>query len=191
MKLIGQGSSASVYQDLTTGMVYKIHTSRSGYLEERNTLEKIINLNMKSPIEIYGFNDEQNSIIMEFCGDNLENHIISDKIKDLETRIYLVNQVFGFYRELKKNRVVHGDFKAKNMVINKYNVIKLIDFDMSYVAEANEAIDEDDDHKKCEYVILQLMFGLPYKRTYPQYKKLIAQLKHEYPAIYFTLREIK
>ena len=90
--------------------------------------------------------------------------------------------------------IIHGDFKAKNIMLDKdYNPI-IIDFDLSIIYDnynindlgsnnIKEEIDEGikDDIKKLKFLVYQLLYKVEYNpKLYNNYNKIIKRIEIEH-----------
>ena len=122
-------------------------------LEKKKILNKEDEIRIKREIEILRnshhinvirarkiLEDSENIyIIMEYCekGDLFE-HIIDEVCLDEKEAAYYFYQLINGLESLHKNGIVHRDLKPENLLINKNNILKIIDFGLSNYYENNK-----------------------------------------------------
>ena len=103
------------------------------YLVKReiDILKKINHLNVIKTKKIY--DDSENIyIIMEYCEKGeLYNHIIKEICLSEKEASYFFYQLINGLEYIHKNGIVHRDLKSENLLINKNNILKIIDFGLS------------------------------------------------------------
>ena len=103
------------------------------YLVKReiDILKKLNHLNVIKTKNI--FEDSENIyIIMEYCEKGeLYNHIIEEICLNEKEASYYFYQLINGLEYLHKNGIVHRDLKSENLLINKNNILKIIDFGLS------------------------------------------------------------
>ena len=122
-------------------------------LEKKKILTKDDEIRVKREIEILRnsnhiivirakkiLEDSENIyIIMEYCekGDLFE-HIVDEICLDEKEAAYYFYQLINGLESLHKNGIVHRDLKPENLLINKNNILKIIDFGLSNYYENNK-----------------------------------------------------
>ena len=122
-------------------------------LEKKKILDKEDEIRIKREIEILRnshhinvirarkiLEDSENIyIIMEYCekGDLFE-HIVDEVCLDEKEAAYYFYQLINGLESLHKNGIVHRDLKPENLLINKNNILKIIDFGLSNYYENNK-----------------------------------------------------
>ena len=115
-------------------------------LEKKKILNKEDQIRVKREIEILKktnhlnvikakkiFNDSENIyIIMEYCEKGeLFEHIVDEVCLEGKEAAYYFYQLINGLESLHKNGIVHRDLKPENLLINKNNILKIIDFGLS------------------------------------------------------------
>jgi tRNA A-37 threonylcarbamoyl transferase component Bud32 len=153
------------------------------YDREKNNLLKI-NKCSSNPniIKLKKFNDKKRHLFFDY---NPEfNKTLEDVITEIpeDKKLKLAEKIYDTLNIIHKCGLVHGDFKAKNILINdNFDDIQLIDFGLS-ANKDDEDIDvfnnvKDNDITKLKYIILQLIFNEEYSaKIYNKYDKRISEL---------------
>ena len=124
-------------------------------LEKKKILRKDDEIRVKREIEILKksnhinvirakkiLEDSQNFyIIMEYCEKGeLFEHIVDEVCLDEKEASYYFYQLINGLESLHKNGIVHRDLKPENLLINKNNILKIIDFGLSNYYENNKLL---------------------------------------------------
>lgn len=138
----------------------------------------------------YSNNDSDKIIVMDYLPFNLESMIetlnITSKtwndeyadslIKDYKIISNLINKLIL----LHKNNIYHNDFKAKNIRLTALGDIVIFDYTFSEINDDDNTIERNniDDTNMLKYILLQIIYCLPYKEVYPKnkYNKLVSNL---------------
>jgi eukaryotic-like serine/threonine-protein kinase len=71
--------------------------------------------------------------VMEYVeGDSLRHWVRNSVNSDFNKKLAILEQITAAYAHLHAKKILHGDIHRSNVMITKDNVVKLIDFDMSY-----------------------------------------------------------
>ena len=98
---------------------------------EIEILKKINHINVIKIIKIIK-DSEKIYIIMEFCENGeLFNHIVKKQNLDEEEAAYYYYQLINGLECLHHYGIVHRDLKPENLLLNKKNILKIIDFGLS------------------------------------------------------------
>ena len=133
---------------------------------------------------------------MDYYPYNLESYFAQKYSIDInEKQLFnIIYKVTNALKLLHVNMIIHGDFKAKNIMLDKdYNPI-IIDFDLSINYDnynindlgsnnIKEEIDEGikDDIKKLKFLVYQLLYKVEYNpKLYNNYNKIIKRIENEH-----------
>lgn len=139
-KHIGGGSYAEVfkYKDTFYNKHFVIKEAKSNLVEKeverfKREFETMKTLNSPYILEVYNFNEEDNSYIMEFADFTIGKYIekMNSKIS-LSQRINIINQIFKAFEYLHSKEMLHRDISMNNILLKQYEndllVVKLADF---------------------------------------------------------------
>jgi serine/threonine protein kinase len=167
IKILGNGLSGTVY--LESGNAKKIYSNATKCKHEINILQQINNA--RNIIQMKSYNINEKYIILEYVPKLLEDVIISC-VLTRDQQLNIINQLQDFLKDIHNLGYVHGDFKAKNILItNDLNQIKVIDFDLTSKS-TNSKVDYD----KLKFIIIQLYWGVSYEHSWKNYKKLYSSI---------------
>ena len=161
---LGRGKSGRVYlgQD---GMARKTFDNEAKYHREKNFLLKH---SLRHVCDLHDFCDETKTLVLEYIP-----HVLEDILNMPIHKQSILTQLAEFLMDAKEKGVVHGDFKAKNvMVYDDLKTIRVIDFD-----NARKSTNNADDIKKFRFLAIQVMFGVSYKESYKHYPMYIQELR--------------
>ena len=65
-------------------------------------------------------------------GNSLRQWIKEAENSDFSSKLDILEQITAAYAHLHNKKILHGDIHRSNVLITKDNIVKLIDFDMSY-----------------------------------------------------------
>lgn len=140
LKLIGEGSYAQVfkYKDPFYKKFFAKKRAKSDLIPKelerfRFEYQTMAKLNSPYVLEVYNFDEKENSYIME-CADLTLYGYIQDnntKLTNIQ-RKYIVNQIFKVFEYIHQVGLLHRDISTTNILIKKYDnellVIKVSDF---------------------------------------------------------------
>lgn len=179
MNLIGRGCSSNIYKD--GNYVYKFFVKGHKYfMNEIDTYNRLSKLNLPSIVKYDNIDYNKKCIKMKYYPYNLEEYFEGkydftlSKVKIdsiLETIIYTL-KVLHYYN------ITHGDYKAKNILLDEdFNPV-IIDFDLGITGTI------DDDIKKLHLLTYQLLYNVSYKpNLYNNYKTKMKELEKYHPFI--------
>jgi serine/threonine-protein kinase ULK/ATG1 len=139
-KEIGRGSFSTVYKGINQNNNQEVAIKKinnKALSKMRNYIDKEINLmkklNHKNIVKLYDVlydfnNTEEVYLILEYCcNGDLTKFLDSNGIDEKLAKNYL-KQLSEGLKYLKDNNISHRDLKPQNILIDKDNVLKIIDF---------------------------------------------------------------
>ena len=117
---------------------------------------------------------------MEYYPYNLEKYLANSY--DFEMNTEQINKILFILTKtlssLHRRDIVHGDFKAKNIMLDKELNPIVIDFDLS------ETETKESDIRKFHILIYQLLYKVEYKPSvYNNYKRIMNKIDNDHPLI--------
>lgn len=155
-KLIGEGSYAKVlkYKDDFYNKYFAIKKANKDLSEkelERFKLEYETMKKVNSPyiLEVYNYNQDDNSYIMEYADITLHKYIEQNNTKLTKTqKVSIVNQIFKAFEYIHKNIGLHRDISITNILLKIYDidliVVKISDFGLVKLKESILTSDNTD-----------------------------------------------
>ncbi|MDD2409601.1 MAG: protein kinase [Bacilli bacterium] len=142
LKLIGEGAYAQVFSfvDGLYNKKYALKRLKNNADEKdlkrfKNEYEKLKSINNPYLIEVYNYDENNNSYIMEFCDYTLKDYISKNNNKDFLTFNKRKNIALQFLRGIKilhNNSLLHRDISLNNILIKEYDdntcIVKISDF---------------------------------------------------------------
>lgn len=156
LKLIGEGSYAKVskYKDEFYNKYFAIKKANKDLNEkelERFKLEFEIMKKANSPyiLEVYNYNKDDNSYIMEYANITLFKYIEQNNTKlNLSQRIGIINQIFKAFEYIHQNIGLHRDISTTNILLKIYDndllVVKISDFGLIKLKNSTLTSDNTD-----------------------------------------------
>lgn len=156
LKLIGEGSYAKVskYKDEFYNKYFAIKKANKDLSEkelERFKLEFEIMKKANSPyiLEVYNYNKDDNSYIMEYANITLFKYIEQNNTKlNLSERIGIINQIFKAFEYIHQNIGLHRDISTTNILLKIYDndllVVKISDFGLIKLKNSTLTSDNTD-----------------------------------------------
>ncbi len=139
-KHIGGGSYAEVfkYKDTFYNKYFVIKKAKNNLVEKelvrfKREFETMKTLNSPYILEVYNYNDEDNSYIMEFADFTIAKYIEKNNMNlQITQRINIVNQIFKAFEYLQSQNILHRDISIRNILLKQYDsnllVVKVADF---------------------------------------------------------------
>jgi serine/threonine protein kinase len=161
---LGRGKSGRVYlgQD---GKAHKTFDNEAKYHKEKKFLLKN---SIRHACDLHDYCDETKTLVFEYIP-----HVLEDILDMSINKQSILTQLAEFLMDANEKGIVHGDFKAKNvMVYDDLKTIRVIDFD-----NARKSTNNADDIKKFRFLVIQVMFGVSYKESYKRYPRYIKELR--------------
>lgn len=156
LKLIGEGSYAKVskYKDEFYNKYFAIKKANKDLNEkelERFKLEFEIMKKANSPyiLEVYNYNKDDNSYIMEYANITLFKYIEQNNTRlNLSQRIGIINQIFKAFEYIHQNIGLHRDISTTNILLKIYDndllVVKISDFGLIKLKNSTLTSDNTD-----------------------------------------------
>jgi tRNA A-37 threonylcarbamoyl transferase component Bud32 len=173
---IGRGKSGKVYL-CEDGMAHKVFEDSRRYHKEKNNV--ILERNIKHSCKLHSCNDDTKTLVFEYIP-----HVLEDVLNMPINKLDILTQLGEFLVDANNNNVVHGDFKAKNIMVYKdLKTIRVIDFETARKSKNNA-----EDIKKFKFLAIQVIFGVSYKDSYTKYKMYVGKSN---VAQFFEAKNIK
>jgi len=167
MTYLAKGSSGTVFidpNDSTT--VRKVFESARAYGREVGTLTKLHAHGIDDAIAIKGHDDRTKTVSLEYLPHTLEDLIVRRTLSPRQKKDIL-ERLAWFLVQIHGTGTVHGDFKAKNVVVSgDMRTVKVVDYERSKRSD-----DDTDDVKKFKFMMVQMAFDLPYAKSYKGFAK--------------------
>ena len=182
--VLGHGESAIVVSKNDTTVI-KMFKSVKYFDNEVNVYKKLYENNVQRTAEMITFDKNVKHIVLPYIPYNLEKIIIGEcqkKLNDLNI-VLVIQELLLCLRDLHKNNIIHGDYKAKNVQINNSLKPIVIDFGLSCINFENDDCEKRkmDDLMKMWFIIIQLLLGIDYKTSYQKKKGNIKKIKKDLP----------
>lgn len=139
LKVIGEGSYATVskYKDREYNKFFAIKKVKDNLNTKeitrfQNEFKYMKSLNSPYILEVYTFNEKNNSYIMEYADTTLEKYISNNNNHlDIRSRVNIINQIFKAFEYINHKLGFHRDISTTNILLKKYDnlwVVKVSDF---------------------------------------------------------------
>ena len=142
-KILGKGtfSTVKLATDIQTGERIaikileknKIRSNRDFKRIERE-ISMVKNINHVNIAHVFDIKEDQERyyIMMEYCENGELFNLILDKHKlSEEEAAYFYFQIINGLEYIHKNNIIHRDLKPENLLLDKNNILKIIDFGLS------------------------------------------------------------
>ena len=143
---IGQGSMSKVYkavdndagrticlkvQDVKKAKAAAARTSGQGWLFEGQIAKKLVHPHIVRTYE-YGISTKgEHFLVMEFIDGNSMNYVREARGLDLSAKLELLAQAGESLAAVHQAGYIHRDFGPKNLLIDREDAVKLIDFGLA------------------------------------------------------------
>ena len=188
MELIAETTKSKVFRVGDKVYKFRKHSKKKSFDNELAIYNKINSLCLDNVIKFNNIDRDVMMIEMDYYPFNLESYFageynIADFDLDEKQKFNLIYIIVHTISMFKMNDIVHGDFKAKNILFDKDFKPIITDFDLG-----TDGVHENDIHKM-KILIYQILYHVEYKpRIYNNFDKLMEQnLKHDHPEIYNLL----
>lgn len=189
LKLIGEGESGKVYQDKDNNVI-KIFKNKKTFQHEKLIMENINKNNIYKSVKMISYNNEELSIKMPFIPHNLEKICENTQATTLKLSDFDINELIMelllILLDLHNNRMVHGDYKAKNIQIDSNMKPYIIDYDLSEINFLDEISFKEKkigDLHKMKLLIIQIILGIDYPSTYKKIKSHLKNIEKNSPEL--------
>ena len=190
MELIAETTKSKVFRIGDKVYKFRKHSKRRSFENELKIYNKINSLCLDNVIKFNNVDQDIMMIEMDYYPFNLESYFAGEytletfnldekqKFKLMYIIVYIVSM-------FNTNDIVHGDFKAKNILFDKDLKPIITDFDLG-----NSGTLENDIHKM-KILIYQILYHVEYKaKIYNNFDKLMEQnMKNDHPEIYRLLKK--
>lgn len=147
LKIVGEGSYANVYkyydedyQKYFCKKILKKNTTQKELERFRREFNTMKSLNSPYIVEVFLYNEEEKSYIMEYLDTTLFDYIYSNNDRlEWKTRFAIINQILKCFSYLESKNILHRDISFKNILIKYYEdtfVIKISDFGLVKLKES-------------------------------------------------------
>lgn len=144
--------------------------SQDAYMREVTWLIELSKLNTPHVIKLLQYNHDDMTVTTAKMPYTLEDLIIDKKLS-VYNKKKIIQQLTDFLCVIKDLGIAHGDFKAKNIVVeNDLETVHVIDFEHTHYGHIKT------DLKKFKFLILQLCLNIDYTTSWTQYHKLKKQV---------------
>jgi len=189
MFLIAETTKSKVF--LSGEKVYKFrkNSKKKSFDNEILVYQEVQKLNLENIIKFNNIDRDILMIEMDYYPYDLESYIagryhssISFNIKQKFKLIYTIVHIIGIFR---LNNIVHGDFKAKNILFDSNLNPIITDFDLGKSGTL------DNDLHKMKILIYQILYNVEYiPKLYNNINKLMDKnMKKDYNEIYKLLED--
>ena len=135
-KIIGAGEYGQIqlYESIVTKEKVAIKIALSSDLDEEllGEIEIMKGLDHPNIITIKGFGISPTFIAMEFIkdtlGDNIQGYTELGRTRPEKEAFEIISQLLDGLEYLHKKNIIHRDLKPNNILVDKWNQIKIIDF---------------------------------------------------------------
>lgn len=156
LKLLGEGSYAKVlkYKDEFYNKYFAVKKANNDLNEKelerfRIEFETMKKANSPYILEVYNYNQDNNSYIMEYVHTTLFKYIEQNNTKlNISQRIGIINQIFRAFEYIHENIGLHRDISTTNILLKKYDndllVVKVSDFGLVKLKQSTLTSDNTD-----------------------------------------------
>jgi len=150
--VIGRGGMATVYHalDTTLNRAFAVKLLLPQLAAEPRFVEQFLEMERRvarlfhpNLVTIYdaGIADDHCFVVMEYLpGGSLRSRLAAGQALPPRAAIRLVAQVADALQRLHEERIVHGDIKPDNVLLDEYGNAKLVDFGIAHLATTTGVI---------------------------------------------------
>tara|TARA_Y100000389_G_scaffold1183_1_gene1210 strand:+ start:169 stop:783 length:615 start_codon:yes stop_codon:yes gene_type:complete len=190
MELIAETTKSKVFRIEDKVYKFRKHSKKKSFDNEMSIYNIINSLSLDNIIKFNNVDEDIMMIEMDYYPFNLESYFAGEynvDTFDLDEKqkfklIYIIVFIIG---KLNMNDIVHGDFKAKNILFDRDFKPIITDFDLG-----NCGTLENDIHKM-KILIYQILYHVEYKaKIYNNFDKLMEKnMKKDHPEIFRLLQK--
>ena len=190
MELIAETTKSKVFRIEDKVYKFRKHSKKKSFDNEMSIYNKINSLCLDNVIKFNNVDEDIMMIEMDYYPFNLESYFAGEynvDTFDLDEKqkfklIYIIVFIIG---KLNMHDIVHGDFKAKNILFDRDFKPIITDFDLG-----NCGTLENDIHKM-KILIYQILYHVEYKaKIYNNFDKLMEKnMKKDHPEIFRLLQK--
>lgn len=187
MELIESTTSSKIYK--LCDKVYKFNkqTTPARFLNEMLYYNKMSSLEIPNIMEYLNIDEDIKMIEMKYYPYVLEKYFENaypfsiTKRKKNEIIYNLVNTM----KNLHDNNLYHGDYKAKNILMDYNMNVKISDFNLS----SGNQEDKGGDLRKLNLLIYQILYEVKYdKELYNNYESIFSKIEKDYGSLSINMR---
>lgn len=178
MELIADTGKSKVFK--SGNKAYKFMLNIDDFEKDTRTYNAIKSNGISNIIHYDTIDRDIKMMEMEYYPYNLEKYLANSY--DFEMNTEQINKILFILTKtlssLHCRDIVHGDFKAKNIMLDKDLNPIVIDFDLS------ETETKESDIRKFHILIYQLLYKVEYKPSvYNNYKRIMNKIDNDHPLI--------
>jgi serine/threonine protein kinase len=145
LDMIGKGEFGVVHSAISTvdNQKYAIKCQEKKFIQDNDIYRKLLNTEIgimhkiihPNILHLYDLMESPNNyyLIVDFCNQGDFNYYMKAKgIKYLHEKeaVYFLKQIMNGFRELRKHKIIHRDFKLSNLLVHN-EILKIGDFGLA------------------------------------------------------------
>ena len=184
MELINDSGKSKVYKCGSKVYKFRSFSKKKAFEDEMTIYNKISSLCLNNVIKFSKIDRDICMIEMDYYPYDLESYFAGKYefiLTETQKKNILYNVIHVLYM-LNTNSIVHGDFKAKNILLDKDFKPFITDFDLGLKGTL-----ENDVHK-LKLLICQMLYKMEYKpNLYNNFPKHLTKISQDYPELHQLL----